>query len=107
MTASTSSVHRPGRKVTAGAISQQVGRIVLVLFFAFPIVFMFISSLKPDEQIFADLGSVRAFLPVGELSLDNYQATFDKVPAGRFLLNSIVMVTRMNVRVSLRPGQVT
>jgi multiple sugar transport system permease protein len=91
MTASRSAAPRPRRKVTAGAIGAHAGRIVLVLFFAFPIVFMFVSSLKPDEQIFADLGSVRAFLPVGELSLDNYQATFDKVPAGRFLLNSIVM----------------
>ena len=61
---------------------RHIGRIVLVLFFAFPIVFMFVSSLKPDEQIFADLSSVRAFLPVGDLSFDNYQATFDKVPAG-------------------------
>jgi len=91
MTASRSAAPRPRRKVTAGTIGAQIGRIVLVLFFAFPIVFMFISSLKPDEQIFADLSSVRAFLPVGDLSFDNYQATFDKVPAGRFLLNSIVM----------------
>jgi multiple sugar transport system permease protein len=91
MTASHSAAPRPRRKVTASTIGAQLGRIVLVFFFAFPIVFMFISSLKPDEQIFADLSSVRAFLPVGDLSFDNYQVTFDKVPAGRFLLNSIVM----------------
>ena len=91
MTASHSAAPRPRRKVTAGTIGAQIGRIVLVLFFAFPIVFMFVSSLKPDEQIFADLGSLRAFLPVGDLSLDNYRATFDKVPAARFLLNSIVI----------------
>ena len=91
MTASRSTAPRPRRKVTAGTIGAQAGRIALVLFFAFPIVFMFVSSLKPDEQIFGDLDSVRAFLPVGHLSLDNYRATFEKVPAGRFLLNSIVM----------------
>jgi len=91
MTASRSAALHPRRKVTARTVGAQLGRIVLVFFFAFPIVFMFISSLKPDEQIFADLSSVRAFLPVGDLSLDNYRATFDKVPAGRFLLNSIVM----------------
>ena len=33
------------------------------LVFAFPIVFMFVSSFKPDAQIFADLTSLRAFLP--------------------------------------------
>ena len=91
MTPSHSAAPRPRRKVTARTVGSQLGRIVLVFFFAFPIVFMFISSLKPDEQIFGDLSSMRAFLPVGDLSLDNYRATFDKVPAGRFLLNSIVM----------------
>ncbi|RKE17770.1 carbohydrate ABC transporter permease [Streptomyces sp. TLI_171] len=66
-------------------------RSALALVFVFPIVFMLISSFKPDQQIFADLGSIKAFLPVGQLSLDNYTAVFDRVPAGRFLLNSIVI----------------
>ncbi|MFD1148659.1 carbohydrate ABC transporter permease [Saccharothrix hoggarensis] len=64
-------------------------RVVLALFFAFPVVFMLVSSLKPDQQIFGDLGSPRAFLPVGSLSLENYTAVFDRVPAVRFLLNSL------------------
>ncbi|WP_240690200.1 carbohydrate ABC transporter permease [Arthrobacter sp. PAMC25564] len=50
---------------------------------------MFVSSLKPDQQIFGDLSSIAAFLPVGNLSLDNYGAVFDRVPAARFLINSI------------------
>ncbi|WP_245827886.1 carbohydrate ABC transporter permease [Sinomonas mesophila] len=50
---------------------------------------MVVSSLKPDQQIFGDLGSPAAFLPVGHLSLDNYAAVFDRVPAARFLLNSV------------------
>jgi multiple sugar transport system permease protein len=66
-------------------------RIVLALFFAFPIVFMLISSFKPDQQIFKDLGSIRAFLPVGHVSLANYRGVFDRVPAMRFLMNSIVI----------------
>jgi multiple sugar transport system permease protein len=64
-------------------------RVVLVLFFSFPVVFMLVSSFKPDQQIFGDLGSPRAFLPVGSLSLENYTAVFDRVPAVRFLLNSV------------------
>ena len=68
-------------------------RVLLVVFFAFPLVFMFMSSLKPDEQIFADLDSFRAFLPVGRISLANYTGVFQTVPAGRFLLNSIVITT--------------
>jgi multiple sugar transport system permease protein len=68
-------------------------RILLVVFFAFPLVFMFMSSLKPDDQIFADLDSFKAFLPVGHISLDNYTGVFQTVPAGRFLLNSIFITT--------------
>jgi multiple sugar transport system permease protein len=64
-------------------------RALLALFFAFPVVFMLVSSLKPDQQIFGDLGGPRAFLPVGSLSLENYTAVFDRVPAVRFLLNSL------------------
>ena len=37
--------------------------------------FMFVSSLKPDPQIFGDLSSIAAFLPVGNISLDNYAAS--------------------------------
>jgi multiple sugar transport system permease protein len=64
-------------------------RVALALFFAFPVVFMLVSSFKPDQQIFGDLGSPRAFLPVGSLALENYTAVFDRVPAVRFLLNSL------------------
>ncbi|WP_427006021.1 carbohydrate ABC transporter permease [Pseudarthrobacter sp. H2] len=64
-------------------------RILLGVVFTFPLLFMFVSSLKPDQQIFGDLSSIAAFLPVGNLSLDNYGAVFDRVPAARFLINSI------------------
>jgi multiple sugar transport system permease protein len=80
---------RPGLRRAGG----QLVRIVLVAFFAFPLLFMFMSSLKPDEQIFADLSSIRAFLPVGHVSLANYTGVFRTVPAGRFLLNSIFITT--------------
>lgn len=70
-----------------------VGRVVLALVFALPLVFMLVSSFKPDDQIFGDLGSLRAFLPVGALSLDNYTGVFDRVPAARFLLNSVLIST--------------
>ena len=72
-----------------GSVSGYLGRTVLALFFLFPIVFMFVSSLKPDDQIFADLSSPRAFLPVVDISLDNYRSVFETVHAGRFLANSI------------------
>ncbi|MEZ2390329.1 carbohydrate ABC transporter permease [bacterium RCC_150] len=76
--------HRPGTGIIGWIL-----RIVLGIVFSFPLLFMFVSSLKPDQQIFGDLSSIAAFLPVGHLSLDNYGAVFDRVPAARFLINSI------------------
>lgn len=61
----------------------------LAVFFLFPLVFMFVSSLKPDGQILSDVGGWRAFLPVGDISFRNYSGVFDRVPIGRFLLNSL------------------
>jgi len=63
--------------------------VLLGVVFVGPLLFLFVSSLKPDLQIFADLGTWRAFLPVGDISLDNYTAVFDRVPFARLLANSI------------------
>ena len=43
-------------------------RIVLCLVFGLPLLFMFVTSFKPDLQIFDDLGSINAFLPTGDIS---------------------------------------
>lgn len=63
--------------------------VLLAVFFLFPIVFMVAASLKSDQQIFADMDSLRAFLPVGDLSFANYTAVFDRVPFWRFLGNTL------------------
>ena len=66
--------------------------LVLVLvaaIFVFPLVFMIVSSLKPDAQLLRDTGSLRAFLPVGDISFDNYTAAFERAPIGLFVLNSV------------------
>lgn len=66
---------------------------LLLIFFAcifvFPIIFMIISSLKPDYQLLIDTSSMRAFLPVGDISLDNYFSAFRRAPIGLFIFNSI------------------
>ena len=64
-------------------------RILFACLFAFPLIFMVVSSFKPDDEIMADLSSVNAFLPTGNVSLDNYAQVFTRVPAARFLLNSV------------------
>ena len=56
--------------------------VVVALVFVFPIVFMAVSSFKPDQQLLRDTASFRAFLPVGDISLDNYFAAFRRAPGG-------------------------
>lgn len=82
---------RVGDRPLATLMGVQVARGFLVLVFAFPIVFMVVSSFKPDAQIFADLTNWRAVAPVGDPSLDNYRGVFERVPAGRMLVNSIAI----------------
>src|SRR6478672_10884050 len=79
---------QPGRGRRIGGL---IVRILLVFVFGLPLLFMLVSSLKPDIQIFGDLTSVKAFIPVGDISLDNYTAVFDRVPFWQFMMNSIVL----------------
>lgn len=64
-------------------------RVLLCLVFGLPLVFMIVSSFKPDTQIFADLDSWSAFLPVGDVSLANYTGLMDRVPFVTFMVNSV------------------
>ncbi|AZN99864.1 carbohydrate ABC transporter permease [Mesorhizobium sp. M9A.F.Ca.ET.002.03.1.2] len=73
---------------------------LIALIFIFPLVFMINSSFKPDSQLLADTSSLRAFLPVGDISLDNYFGAFQRAPVGLFVFNS-VLVTGVTVLLSL------
>ena len=73
---------------------------LIALIFVFPLVFMLMSSLKPDAQLLGDTRSLRAFLPVGDISLDNYFDAFQRAPVGLFILNSVI-VTGVTVVLSL------
>ena len=63
--------------------------VLVALIFILPIVFMIMSSFKPDDQLLRDSSSMRAFLPVGDLSFDNYVGAFERVPMIRFVSNSL------------------
>ena len=69
---------------------------LVALIFILPLVFMILSSFKPDLQILRDSSSIRAILPVGELSFNNYVEAFERVPIARFIGNS-VLVTALTV----------
>src|SRR5438046_2293821 len=67
---------------------------LLAIFFLFPIVFMFISSLKADSrQLLEDVTTQRAFIPYVDLSLQNYNDAFHRFPFGHYLFNSKVIAS--------------
>ncbi len=64
----------------------------LAVFFLFPIVFMVVSSFKPEKVIFDDLKTITwAFIP-HEITLENYTSVFRRVPFGQFMFNSTFIV---------------
>ena len=67
--------------------------IILALFFLFPVLFMFISSIKNEEsQVLADMSSLWAFVPHGDIGFENYLDCFRSMPFGRFMFNSLFIV---------------
>lgn len=93
------------RSVKGGSYrNAKVGRyallVVVALVFIFPIIFMLVSSLKPSQQLLSDSASLRAFLPVGDISFNNYGDAFERVPIGLFMFNS-VLITAITVVASL------
>lgn len=74
--------------------------VLLAIIFAFPVVFMMVSSLKPSIQILRDSSSLLAFLPVGEISVDNYFKAFQRAPISLFVFNSL-MITMITMGLGL------
>lgn len=71
-------------------LSVQYGlAIIFGLIFSLPLIFMVMSSFKNPTQIFQDLRTWNAFLPTGDVSLDQYAGVFERTPMLSFLLNSI------------------
>lgn len=70
--------------------------ILLAIFFLFPIVFMLVSSIKVNEtQVMSDMSSLFAFVPRGEIGLQNYRDVFAAMAFGRFMFNSVFIVGTM------------
>lgn len=81
------------RKIT-GIILSYLFNITLALIFLFPLVWMVVSSFKPEATIFADLKSFNAFLPT-VVSGENYDRIFNYLDMARYIGNSLFYVTVM------------
>lgn len=65
---------------------------VLALFFLFPLVWMIVSSLKPESQIYNDMSSWKAFIPSFKMSewVQVYGGLFKRFDIFRFIFNSLL-----------------
>ena len=80
-------------KISLGRVVSYFAAIVFTILFAFPLVFMVMSSLKSDFNLLQDVGTARSFLPVGPISFDNYVGVYDRIPLLRFIFNSLLVST--------------
>lgn len=82
------------RQAVLGRLVQYAAHGALVLFFLFPLVFMFVSAFKSDElQLLKDMGSLDAFVPSGEISWQNFRDVFQGTTFSRAFFNSVVTVS--------------
>ncbi len=65
--------------------------ILLAFIFILPFAFMVASSFKTNDQIFSDLESMRAFVPVGDVSWDNYSKVLGGSGIGHYMFNSTII----------------
>jgi multiple sugar transport system permease protein len=65
--------------------------VLLALFFLFPLAYMVASSFKPDDQVLASSQSLRAFLPLPFVGLENYVNAIERAQLPRVFLNSVVI----------------
>jgi multiple sugar transport system permease protein len=68
-----------------------IGMSAIGIVFIAPLLFMFVSSFKSDNAIFADLSNWSAYLPSEAWSMQNYKAVFEKSDLPSFLLNSTLI----------------
>ncbi len=89
----SSQVHsRSETKRTLGKIASYLLLTFLAFLFVAPILFTIASSLKPDELVLLESGSIKAFIP-DRISFQNYQDVFERVNFSRFFFNSLLITS--------------
>jgi len=72
----------------SGRAAGHAALIVSVLLFIVPVLLMLIGSLKPDERVLVEAGTIKALWP-DSVSLQNYADVFRRADFARFLVNSL------------------
>ncbi len=77
-------------RARASLVGSYVLLIVMALLFIAPIGFMLVASLKPDDLVLSQAGTIQGFIPQ-PTSFQNYQDVFQRVKFGQFFLNSLLI----------------
>lgn len=75
------------RLATLGAY---LALLAVTTLFVAPVAVMVAGSLKPDARVLPEAGTWRGLVPEGP-TLDNYRDVLERVPFGRFLVNSLII----------------
>ena len=101
-TGGTATSHSTGYRVRKGfgLSARYILLIAIGILFLFPIVFMIVLSLQPnDTQLIQDSRTIYAFIP-RTISFENYADVFGWGPFGRFFVNS-VLITVVTISIGL------
>jgi len=79
------------KKTLTGHVIFYVVNTIVAIIFVSPLIWMVVSSLKEESNIFAGLNSLRTFLPIGA-SLSNYADVFERMNMLKYIINSFVYV---------------
>jgi multiple sugar transport system permease protein len=77
------------RKITR--LGQYLVMVLLAAFFLFPLVYMYVSSVKPDNVVLSDASSIRGFLPTPFVGLENYGDAIERASVIRSFINSAIV----------------
>lgn len=66
------------------------------LIFVVPVWMMLAGSFKPDDQVLLEAGTLQGYFPLN-MSMQNYQDVFNRVPFLRYLLNSMLITSMIVV----------
>ena len=93
MSLSVNASRKTSRSATKkfGALLSYLVLVFFSVLFIFPVLFMVMSSFKDNPSIFSDLRSLRAFLPVGEVSLENFKYIFERGNILLYFRNSMIV----------------
>ncbi len=64
--------------------------VVVALIFIAPLWFLFLSAMKEETQVVSDMATMKAFVPYGTLTFENYQAVFEKLDFLHYFRNTLL-----------------